>query len=222
MSLPPADERELLHRARALAGRSLRDIAHEARMAVPPDLRRNKGWVGELMEIVLGASSSSLPQPDFPHLGIELKTLPVDARGRPRESTYVCTVPLDEAVGETWEDSWVRRKLARVLWLPVQADPATPLAERRVGGALLWSPDAHEEARLRRDYDELMDFVYTGALDRVTARFGEVMQIRPKAPHARARRRALGVDGARVLANPRGFYLRASFTAAILERHYAI
>lgn len=221
MTNPPCDERELLQRARALAGRSLCDIAAELRMGVPADLRRNKGWIGELMEHVLGASASSLPQPDFPHLGIELKTLPIDARGRPRESTYVCTVPLEEAVGESWETSWVRRKLARVLWVPVQADPSIALAERRVGSALLWSPDAQEEARLRRDYEDLMELVYTGQLDRISARFGEVMQIRPKAPHGRARRRALGTDGARVLANPRGFYLRASFTAAILERHYA-
>lgn len=210
-----------MQRARALAGRTLLDIATELHLPVPATLQRNKGWIGELMEQVLGASASSLPQPDFPHLGIELKTLPIDARGRPRESTYVCTVPLEEAVGENWENSWVRRKLARVLWIPIQADPAIALAERRIGSALLWSPDAHEEAQLRRDYEDLMELVYTGQIDRISARFGEVMQIRPKAPHARARRRALGADGARVLANPRGFYLRASFTAAILERHYA-
>ncbi|MCK9529323.1 MAG: DNA mismatch repair endonuclease MutH [Gammaproteobacteria bacterium] len=220
MRLPPNTEQELLQRARAFAGLRLQDAALRAGVAVPPDLRRNKGWIGELLETLLGASSASLPQPDFPHLGVELKTLPIDARGRPRESTYVCMVPLDGALGETWEQSWVRRKLARVLWVPVQADAAIPLAERRIGSALLWSPDAHEEALLRRDYEDLMEFVHTGTLDRLSARFGEVMQIRPKAPHGRARRRALGTDGARVLANPRGFYLRASFTAAILSAHY--
>jgi DNA mismatch repair protein MutH len=222
MRLPPNTEQELLQRARAFAGLRLQDAALRAGVAVPPDLRRNKGWIGELLEALLGASSASLPQPDFPHLGVELKTLPVDGRGRPRESTYVCMVPLDNALGETWEHSWVRRKLARVLWVPVQADAATPLGERRIGSALLWSPDAHEEAQLRRDYEDLMEFVHTGTLDRLSARFGEVMQIRPKAPHGRARRRALGADGTRVLANPRGFYLRASFTAAILARHYAL
>jgi DNA mismatch repair protein MutH len=222
MLKPPQTEQELLSRARALAGQPLRALAAHARLVVPADLRRNKGWIGELMETLLGASSSSLPQPDFPQLGVELKTLPVDCRGRPRESTYVCTVPLEEAVGETWETSWVRRKLARVLWVPIEADPDIALGERRVGSALLWSPDAEQEAQLRRDYEDLMEFVYTGALDRVSARFGDVMQIRPKAPHGRARRRALGSDGARTMANPRGFYLRASFTATILARHYAL
>mgnify|MGYP002713127414 CR=1 FL=1 len=219
MPRPPHSEEELLERCRHIAGLSLGELAARVDTPVPEDLRRHKGWVGQLIEKTLGATGTSLPQPDFPDLGVELKTLPVDGRGLPRESTYVCTVPLEEA-GQRWERCWLRRKLQRVLWLPVESAPALPIAARRLGMPLLWSPTPEEEDALRRDWEELMDMVCLGELERISARHGEVLQIRPKAANAKALRTAIGPNGESVLTNPRGFYLRATFTAAILRRHY--
>ena len=215
----PDSEEELLARARALAGLTLAQVAERLGETVPDDLNRRKGWVGQLIERALGATASARAEPDFQGLGVELKTLPVDRQGRPRESTYVCTVPL-EGPAEPWQACWLRRKLARVLWLPIQADPGIPAPERRVGMPLLWSPDAEEEAALRTDWEELMDMVRLGELERVTARHGEVLHNRPKAADARALRTAVGADGAPVQVNPRGFYLRPAFTAALLRRHF--
>lgn len=220
--LPPETEEQLLDRAEAIAGLTLSEVAERTGLAVPPDLRRHKGWTGELLERQLGADAGSLAEPDFRAIGVELKTLPVDARGLPRESTYVCTVPLEEGLGQTWESSWVRRKLARVLWIPVEADPALPLPERRIGTPLLWSPDRRQEALLRRDWEELMEMVCLGELEKITARIGEVMQIRPKAANSRVRRGGIGSEGDRILTNPRGFYLRAGFTREILRRYYVL
>ncbi len=216
---PPGTEQELLERAVALAGLTLQQVAGRIGWPCPPDLRRNKGWSGQLLEEVLGTDAGSLAEPDFRVLGVELKSLPVDARGRPRESTYVCTVPLESRAG-SWEDSWVYNKLRRVLWIPIEADPAIPLPRRRVGAPLLWSPDPRQEALLRRDWEELMDMVCLGELERITARHGSVLQIRPKAADARALTWGVDASGDRVLTTPRGFYLRSSFTAEILRRHY--
>jgi len=218
----PASEAELGERARAIAGRTLGALACELGWPVPAHVGRAKGWVGELVEAALGASAASRPGPDFAHLGVELKTVPVDRTGRPRESTYVCSVPLHESSGIDWACSPVRRKLERVLWVPVEAEPSLPLGERRVGSALLWSPSADEDAALKSDWDELMDMVCFGRLHRITAHHGQYLQIRPKAADSRARRQATGEDGAREPTLPRGFYLRASFTRAILRRHYAL
>ena len=151
---PPSSIEELMTRASALAGLRLGQLAHQLGVAVPLDLRREKGWVGQLIERALGASAASLAEPDFQLIGVELKTLPLDAHGRPRESIYVCTVPLEtEAMGQRWESSWVRRKLATVLWMPVEGDNAIVIAERRIGNPLLWSPAPAEEALLRNDWE---------------------------------------------------------------------
>ncbi len=218
----PESERELLERAEHLAGRTFGEIALDLKTRLPSDLKRAKGWIGELIERALGAPASSLPEPDFPRFGIELKTIPVDRAGRPRESTYVTTVPLVDNVGLTWDESLVRKKLARVLWVPVEAAAAIALADRRIGSPLLWRPTQDQEAILRADFDEIMEMVCMGHLSRISARYGTYLQIRPKAAHGRVRTRGIGESGRVVPTLPRGFYLRASFTEEILRTHYAL
>lgn len=217
---PPTSEEELLERCRAIAGLSLQQLAARHGIEVPENLRRQKGWVGQLVELALGADAQSLAEPDFRAIGVELKTLPVDASGRPRESTYVCTVPLEEGLEANWESSWIRRKLARVLWLPVEAEPSIPLGQRRIGSALLWSPDAEESDLLRRDWEELGEMILSGELEQISARMGSVLQIRPKAANARVRTRSVGADGEAIITNPRGYYLRPAFTRRLLQRHF--
>lgn len=218
---PPESIDELMARATAIAGMRLGQLAQQWNVAVPLDLRREKGWVGQLIERALGASAASLAEPDFQLIGVELKTLPLDKHGHPRESTYVCTVPLEtEAMGQRWESSWVRRKLATVLWMPVEGDNTIAIAERRIGNPLLWSPSPAEETLLRNDWEELMEMICLGRIESITASLGEVLQIRPKAASASVRGRAIGAEGTLVRTNPRGFYLRSRFTAAILQRSY--
>ncbi len=216
---PPNSEQELLERANALAGRPLEQIANLAGRPCPADLRHNKGWHGQLLETLLGASAGSLAEPDFQTIGVELKTLPIDHRGLPKESTYVCTVPLENQAG-TWEQSWVHNKLRRVLWMPVEADTTIPLARRRIGTPLLWSPDTGEETALRQDWEELMDMVCLGELEKITAHHGNVLQIRPKAADAKSLTWGIGANGDRIPTTPRGFYLRSHFTAQILHKNY--
>lgn len=185
-------------------------------MPVPATLHRAKGWTGTLIERALGATATSRAMPDFPHLGVELKTIPVDTRGRPRQSTYVCTAPLSAADLGSWADAWVRQKLARVLWVPVVGD-GEPGA-RRVGTAFLWTPNDEESQLLEADWEEFSALVALGDLARIDGRFGKVLQVRPKAADASARTWALD-EGARWVRDlPRGFYLRPSFTSGLLAR----
>ena len=213
---PPATEEELLARAAQLAGKTLRQVAGELGMTVPVRLLHAKGWIGTLMERCLGANAGSLPEPDFAEFGVELKTLPLGKEGRPKESTYVCHVPLLPGPDTAWHNSLVKRKLSRVLWIPVEADPVIPVAGRRIGSAFLWSPDHRQENILRQDWEELMENIVLGRLDQVSARHGKYLQIRPKAMDARALRTATDAEGYLVRSLPLGFYLRVSFTRQIL------
>lgn len=211
----PRDEAELLARAREIGGLSIVELAEKLNVPLPPDPRRAKGFVGQLVERALGAGGSQ-PAPDFAHLGVELKTLPVDRRGRVRESTFVCVAPLRDAAESEWSDSPVRAKLARVLFVVVEADPRIPRGARRIGASFLWSPNEEQEAILRADYEELMGRLGAGELDAVDARRGRALQLRPKGQDASVRVRAFDADGAPRLARPRGFYLRARFTRTLL------
>lgn len=218
--LPPASESELLSRAQSLAGATFGELAGCAGIPVPPDLRRDKGWVGMLLEYWLGAEAGSKAEQDFARLGVELKTIPVDESGVPLETTFVCVAPLTGNSGVTWAECHVRHKLSRVLWVPVEGARHIPLAERRVGSPLLWSPSDEEERLLRADWEELMDMIVLGKVEQITARHGQVMQIRPKAANSRALTEAIGPHGQPIQTLPRGFYLKKNFTAPLLKRYF--
>jgi DNA mismatch repair protein MutH len=218
--LPPRDEAELMGRAWALAGQRLGDVAAGRGEPVPSDLRRNKGWMGELLERVLGASAGSRSEPDFPTLDIELKTLPVTAAAVPLQTTYVCTAPLDGSLARRWPDAWACRKLSRVLWVPLVGASGGPPGDRCIGAPMLWSPNAEEYAQLEQDYEEISDAIHGGQLDRLDARLGVYMHLRPKAASSRDTVPFLNAEGQWVETGPRGLYLRKTFTASLLAREF--
>ena len=218
----PATLEELRQRAESIAGLSLGQLADLYEIKVPEDLRRNKGWVGLLLERHLGATARSRAEPDFPHLGVELKSLPVDLGGKPLESTFVCTIELTQLADCEWEDSRLMKKLRQVLWVPVEARRDVALAVRRIGTPIFWQPDPEDVAQLRADWEELSLLIAQGRTGEITAHLGQVLQVRPKAAKGGSRRRALDDEGALYDEQPKGFYLRASFTAAIIERSLRI
>lgn len=222
LTAPPQSQELLLAQAQRLAGYTLGELAALAGIPIPRDLKRDKGWIGILLEIWLGASAGSKPEQDFAALGVELKTIPIDRQGRPLETTFVCVAPLTGNSGVTWESSHVRHKLQRVLWIPVEGEREIPLADRRVGAPLLWTPSAEEDQQLRMDWEELMDLIVLGQVERVTARHGEVLQLRPKAANSKALTEAIGAYGEPILTLPRGFYLKKNFTGALLARHFLL
>lgn len=217
----PTTIEELMQRVNALAGLTLQQVADSIAAAdIPGSLRYTKGWVGQLLEAALGADADTESRPDFKSLNIELKTIPIDHQGKPQETTFVSYVPLLNSGYLTWYQSEVYHKLQHVLWMPIESDKNIPLAQRRIGSGLLWQPNVEQEALLRQDWEELMAMVTMGQLEKITARMGKVMQIRPKAANSRSLCWGISESGEKIQTLPRGFYLRNQFTHAILQKHF--
>jgi DNA mismatch repair protein MutH len=218
--LPPVSLPELLARAEALAGRSLGELAVELGSVAPADLRRAKGWVGELVEAALGASAGSRAEPDFPALGVELKTLPIDATGKPLESTFVCTIALRDLADVEFEGSVLWKKLSQVLWIPVHAERSVPVAERRIASPVFWRPSQQQRDLLQRDWEAAASLISRGRTSEITGHSGRVLQVRPKAARGSSRRRAYDDEGALYDEQPKGFYLRPALTHQILRDYF--
>lgn len=218
----PYSQTELLACAHELAGMTFAELTAELQISLPQDLTRHKGWVGNLIEIALGAQAGSKPEQDFAHLGIELKTIPVDHRGYPLETTFVCLAPLTQNTGITWALSHVRQKLSCVLWMPIEGERSIPLAERHIGAPILWRPNPEQEQHLQQDWEELMDYIVLGKLHLITARLGKVLQLRPKGANNRAITKGIAADGQCINTLPLGFYLRKEFTREILQQSIAV
>ncbi|WP_100656236.1 DNA mismatch repair endonuclease MutH [Alteromonas flava] len=217
---PPQNIEDLIKRANQLAGLTLGDLAALANIAVPANFQRQKGWSGQLLELWLGATAGSRPQHDFPELGVELKTLPIDHAGRPAETTYVCYAPLLGQEGVNWETSSVYHKLRTVLWIPIDGERSIPPSDRMVGSPILWQPNAAQSSQLKADWEEIMERISLGAVESITARLGEVLQLRPKAADGSQTTAAIGPNGALIQTRPRGFYLRKAFTQEILQQAF--
>ncbi|OCH20303.1 DNA mismatch repair endonuclease MutH [Aliivibrio logei] len=218
--LPPKTIDELLSRAESIAGYTLAELALQAGIPIPENLKRDKGWVGQLLEWHLGASAGSKPVPDFIDLDIELKTIPISHSGKPLETTFVCVAPLTGVHSLQWKESHVRHKLSHVLWIPVEGEREIPVGDRHVGYPVLWKPSIKEEQQLQQDWEELMDLIVLGKVESITARHGEVLQLRPKAANSRALTEAYGDNGQPIKTLPRGFYLKTHFTHSILTSFF--
>jgi len=211
---------ELLEATHHLAGLSLAELAHQLKIAVPANLRREKGWIGQLLELALGATAGSKPLQDFPEIGVEMKTLPISTKGIPLESTFVCTAPLLNQTSVNWLTSNVKNKLSLVLWIPIIGERTTSVGEKCIGSGWLWQPSEQEEKMLQQDWEEIMELISLGQVESISARTGEALQLRPKAASGSSLTSAIGKDGSLISTRPRGFYLRTSFTAGLIQKHF--
>ncbi len=214
---PPASKFELLQRANSLAGLTIQQVANMMEIDIPESKLHSKGWFGGLLELSLGANAASAPQPDFVNLGIELKSIPINDNGKPKESTYICVVQLDQTALSAWESSLVKCKLTEVLWIPYEANKNTPVGLRRIGSPVLWRPDIAQEEQLKQDWQELTDLIVLGDIDKISSSMGKYLQIRPKAANAHSLTKDKNQTGKNNMTLPRGFYLRSSFTGSIIS-----
>jgi len=211
----PNSLRELEIRAQALDGRSIAEVAEALHWDLPAVSTRAKGFVGQLLEAALGADPRAGDGPDFPLLGVELKSIPVGIHHQPTEATFCCSVTMSSADRATWNISRLRRRLGRVLWMPVQAASVAPLGQRRIYAGVLWSPSPEQWEMLRADWEDLIGAV--GAGRSPSGHEGRVLQLRPKAARATARTLA-PTEAGQEPTLPLGFYLRRRFTALVLRQ----
>lgn len=218
MLAPPQNEDELLMRCAGIEGLSIAQLSSSLGIRIPEHINQRKGFIGQAVELALGASAGSKSLPDFLEIDVELKTLPLDHLARPSESTFITTIPLLRVHEQNWANSQCRSKIKRILWVTVEGDTTIPLSQRRLGHSFLWSPSVDDEKILQQDWSELTSMISRGELAKIDARMGEYLQVRPKAAHGKSLCYGLDEAGSKILTLPRGFYLRSTFTASILSK----
>jgi len=214
---PPSTESELIERCRQIEGLSFSQLSMELAFSIPENPNHRKGWVGQAIEIALGTDAGNQSTPDFQKLGVELKTLPLAASGKPTESTFITSIPLLSIHQQNWKHSQCYAKLKRVLWIPVEGDTKIAYAHRRIGRGFIWSPTEPQEQILEEDWNYLTLQISTGQLETLDATAGKFLQVRPKAAHGKSLCFGFDAEGNKVKTLPRGFYLRSNFTAQIIQ-----
>lgn len=231
--ISPKDRIKAIHsilgKALSLRGYTLSELTNILKVHNPSNLVHAKGLTGQIIEILLGATAKSKPLPDFPELNLEIKTLPIDLKHNPLETTYVCTAPLlNKNLHKNlfdFKDSVVYKKLKQVLWVPIITSKTNhnsaikQQVDRTVGNSFLWSPNSEELKQIQNDWLELTEMLHLGDINKVSSHFGEVLQIRPKAANSSCTTTGIGSDGQYITTLPRGYYLRTSFTKHLIDKY---
>jgi DNA mismatch repair protein MutH len=199
-----------------LQNRTVGSVARELNIQIPAIPTKTKGLVGQLVERYLGVANNNVASVDLAELGIELKTIPVNAALKPLESTYVCTVESNQRA-LTWQDSWVCKKLNKVLWVPILIKPQSPLGDNIILEPIMWQPSPEINAILEQDFRELMDLFYLGQASLLTAKYGTYLHIRPKAANSHMVVDYLDSNNVYTKIVPKGFYLRTQLTKQIMQ-----
>lgn len=218
--VPPRNFEELISHLDEICGKSLLELSQRVGLKVPASTLQGKGFAGELIELCTGASAGNASIPDFPNLWLELKTIPVDENLKPLESTFISYAPLTNIRGLSFEKSSLYLKISRVLFVVVLAPRNLKIAERKILGYFFWQPSDEELKLIKEDFNELMEMVKTGNIEKITAKIGTVIQLRPKCANGKQTTDCVGPDGFFIKTRPRGFYMRRCFTQKLLERYW--
>lgn len=180
----------------------------------------HKGWAGDLLEDILGVTDKSSSGPDFPEMGIELKTLPVSENFHVLENTFLGKIPLPFQEGSL-KNSRLYQKIRQIFWVPLIGNKGEPLEQRRIGQGFLWQLHGEELSVFEQDWDELSSLLRSAEFGDISAHLGTALHIRPKAAHSRDKV-LLNIDGQTHTIVPLGFYLRRSFTQKLLNDTFGL
>lgn len=212
------NENNLLKHAKSMNGYSINELSVKYNIQLKKNTK-NKGYLGNIIENFFGLQNNNKPIKDFYSLGIELKTIPINDKGIPLESTFICSVPLIRNSGLIWNTSYVRYKINRILWIPIEKNKSTNITEYRVKYPFLWSPNYEEEKKIKTDWNEIMDMVVLGKIKNISSQYGEILFVKTKANSKKNYTQAIGEDGQPILTIPKGFYLRKKFTYLLLNKN---
>ncbi|MCF6194676.1 MAG: DNA mismatch repair endonuclease MutH [Kangiellaceae bacterium] len=219
MIQPPTTVLELEQRAQTLAGKTIGELATEHDADFPEDLKIQKGWQGQFIEQCLGADAGNRSEPDFRLIGVELKTLPIDYQGKVQESTYVSVVDINKQLALLWDESVVYHKLKHVLWVPIAKRKGESTSQSTVATPFLWRANPDELSLLKTDWENAMELIAMGKIHQLTAKMGEILQVRPKAANSKVLTNSVNERGEPSQTLPRGFYLRSQFTQKLLNQN---
>ena len=208
----------LCKKAQSFQGYKLADLANLYNVEKPEHNNTAKGWAGQLIEQLFGIKNNSFAMPDFPELGVELKTIPVNVDYRPYETTYVTTVPLLPNDMTSFEQSILWSKIRHILWIPLVSETRSEKVQNRViGRPIIWQPSLQDKKIIEQDYYEIMEYIISGEIDKLTSQIGEYLHVRPKALDSSKKTYSIDQDGNKMITSPKGFYLRKTLTSKIMQ-----
>lgn len=209
---------ELIENCNKIAGKSVSELAQIHNVELIDSLTTNRGWLGNLIEISLGAYAGSKPTQDFMNLGVELKTLAINENGRAVSDIFISSLPLNSFMLQDWANSHLFYKLQHILFIPVESNSNVELKDRKIGNGKFWKPNDEQLKVLQDDFKQVMELLTTQEFAMLTNNLGTALTVKVKALNSKQTNNIQDLDGFNQNLAPLSFYIKRSFVQQIVEQ----
>jgi DNA mismatch repair protein MutH len=207
---------DLLRIYTEIQGIPFRELAETLGYDIAKDPTSMKSAAGDIAELVAGKKPDALPQADLSEFDIEVKTVPLDLTGKPRENTKITALNYTKLLKEKWETSHVYEKVRVVLFVPIVKEDTKRPEAWYVRSPFIWMPSRDQLAVIRKDWEKIKKMVRSG--DQLTATVGEYLIANTSGQGKGKDNRTYELpDGRTIDVKTRAFFLRKTFVAEILE-----
>ncbi|WP_058269919.1 Sau3AI family type II restriction endonuclease [Olsenella massiliensis] len=209
-----ADAASILRYAQRLPGTTLR-MHVDAETIVPPVSRR--GSLGNFVEekYFLYAPNSD-PRPDFPKVGIELKTTPMkrlkDQSLSAKERLVISMIDYHSVVNEDFEHSHFLDKARNILLLAYLYEKEKDPLDFEFVLADLWGIPEDDLPQIKRDWETVVGKVREGRAEDISGSDTLYLEACTKATNSRKRTTQ---PFSAIPAKPRAWALKASYMTAV-------
>lgn len=134
--------------SKSLPRRNLYDLAKQFQIPTHHQGKKNKGWVGQVVELSAGLALNNHHSPDG--IDCELKTTTlIEKNGKwvPKETIKITQLNPERILHETFEESIVWKKLSRLVFVGVEHKSMTECFAVKLGVMDLNAPDLIEPIR---------------------------------------------------------------------------
>lgn len=207
---------DLLRIYTEIQGIPFRELAETLGYDIAKDPKSMKSAAGDIAELVAGKKPDALPQADLSEFDLEVKTVPLDLRGYPRENTKITALNYTKLLKEKWEISHVYEKVRVVLFVPIVKEDTKRPEAWYVRSPFIWMPSRDQLAVIRKDWEKIKKMVRGG--EQLTATVGEYLIANTSGQGKGKDDRTYELpDGRTIAVKTRAFFLRKTFVAEILE-----
>jgi DNA mismatch repair protein MutH len=218
------NRKELLTKVKEINGKTIGQIDATHYLTNP----KNKGRIGQVIQIYLGKNPDTDPNADFPEAKLELKATGLlssktkDDAFRAKERLVLHEINYVKDHGISFEDSGLLNKCASMLVTCYEYIPAEKKGEHPeyskfpVIDSFIYTLSDEDMAVMKNDYDTILAKINSGHAETISESDTNYLAACTKAADSTKRRDQYG---SAIKAKPRAFSLKQSFLSAIIRKY---
>ena len=182
-----------------------------------PSAIQKRGSFGTALEtFYFKIPQNSSAQVDFPKIGLELKSTPMQLRKGQfvaKERLVISMINFHSIVDENWDEASLLKKLRKVLIMSYLYEAGVNPVDYRILSSMIWSPPKEDMDQFRRDWEKIREMVIAGKAHLISSSDTLYLEACTKAANSKVQRtQPFSSD----LAKPRAWALKRAYVNSIL------